>query len=651
MNESTSYFTSLIDGDLLHVISFFYTSLGLGNFDLHNAGWFLHGVFILVTLAIVPSVKLFHYTKKNAVPLMWKLLIQGNFYLVVFLFFGIVLCTLLGVFYVMLFEQLQRGIPTSTGMMMGTIGAFGIPWSLATGAAALVGSLVITQVYVNGKIEPYLEGLALGLMRKNSSHDKALSDIRMSMGEVKTLDYDMMKFVNPNKGIFVGLDDRKKPVYVPLNVLRESHVAILGETGSGKGIASQMLLTQLNRMGNSLVVFDPKKEEFLYSVFRTYAQGEFLLIDLDAKVPQFNPIEHLDGDRLYPILESAFSLKDKGQEADYYRGIERANLRKALLFYTQGMTFDDWFKVIMENSPDLIKTKEGDLNKLGQYFLDLSLCRSIQGKSTFDLKNLLNHQGTLYVKCQQAKSSSNVKLATKVVLMSLLDEIENRSVAEEQYPVSIMLDELKFILTERVSQALGSIRSKGGSFVLNFQSMGDLTNLDDTTLDGRAIQQQINANTAIKICYKTLDENNNAVLSRLTGTVVKESRSSNVSTNQKMVSISQTSEGYANQQKEAFYTENDFLSLPKRVAILIGVGLAKRIYTTPVKVNKLDFPKPDMSEVTQGFLEKLLFTTEKKLVAPESGASAPVAVQAKGQAANNLSLEDVLNKSKQAGGE
>lgn len=597
-----------VDSGFLKMIAGFYNNLGLSQLDLHTAGWFVHVLFMLATFALVPLAKLFHYSKKNALPLSWKLGIQGALVGVALLFFGVVIATFMRAIYIMLYEEMASGVSSSTGLMMGFDGVMVDSFFFIF---ALIVSLVITHMYVKGRLEPYLEELTLGLMRKNSSRDKTLSDIRMSMGEVKTLDYDMRQYVNPNKGVFVGLDDRKKPVYVPINVMRESHVAILGETGSGKGIASQMLLTQLNSQGNSLVIFDPKKEEFLYSVFRTYAQGEFLLLDLDAKVPQFNPIENLSADRLYPILESAFGLKDKGQEADFYRGIERSNLRKALAFYTQGMTFDQWFKVIMDKSPDLIKTKEDELNKLGQYFLDLSLCRAIHGQSSFVLRDLLTKQGTLYVKCQQAKSSSSVKLATKVVLMSILDEIENRRVADEQYPVSIMLDELKFILTERVSQALGSIRSKGGSFVLNFQSMGDLTNLDDTTLDGQAIQQQINANTAIKICYKTLDEKNNAVLSRLTGSVVKEARSSSVSTNQKMVALSNTGEGFSNQQKEAFYTENDFLSLPKRVAILIGVGLAKRIYTTPVAVHKQDFPHLEMAGVQKGFLERVLLEAPK----------------------------------------
>ncbi len=631
MLQPISEFTIQVDRSLLKLIDVFYNQVGLGSYDLHIAGWFIRLVFILATLALIPSVKLFHYTRKNAVPLMWKYAIWGGFGLVTLIFFGVIISTTLGVFYIALYEQLTRGIMMSAGMSDALTGNASILSMLIAAGIALVGGLVITQIHVNGKVEPFLEQLSLNLMRQNSSRDKSLSDIRMSMGEVKTLDYDMRAFVNPQKGIFVGLNDRKKPIYLPLHTLRESHVAILGETGSGKGIASQMLLTQLNSQGNSLVIFDPKKEEFLYSVFRANAQGAFHLIDLDARVPQFNPIAHLNADRLYPILESAFGLKDKGQEADFYRGGERTNLRKALTLYSQGMNFDDWFKVIMEQSPDLIKTKDDQLNKLGHYFLDLSLCRAIHGEADqLDLKAVLNQRGTLYVKCQQAKSSSSVKLATKVVLMSILDEIENRSVQEEQYPVSIMLDELKFILTERVSQALGSIRSKGGSFVLNFQSMGDLTNLDDATLDGQAIQQQINANTAIKICYKTLDERNNTTLSRLTGSVVKESRSSSVLTNQKMVAISQTNEGYASQQKEALYTENDFLSLPKRVAILIGFGLAQRIYTAPVAVSKVDFPNLETGFIQKGFLEKLLLVEDQ-------GAKRQRIAPA------NLSLQDVMS--------
>lgn len=602
-------FSNAANDMLTHLVSNIYYGAGIWRVDLHIADWPLHLIFLVITLGLIPMVKLFHFSRKQALPLGIQLIIQGLFYGLGFCYVLTILCSFFGMLLGVLLAE-SRGLPVTFLEGMWAEVLFFPP--------ALIASFVINHLYVKGRVEPYLEGMSLGLIRKNSSPDKQLSDIRFSMDGLQSKNYDVKKYLNFKKGIFVGLNDQNKPVYIPLTEMRESHIAVLGATGNGKGVVSQILLTQLNHLGSSLVIFDPKKEEYLYSVFKRYAQGEFAFIDLDAKLPQFNPIAHLNGERLYPILESAFGLKDKGQEADYYRGQERVNLRKAMSFYNQGMSFDDWFKAIIAKSPELLKTKDEQLSKLGHAFLDISLCRPIHGMNPFDLKTLLNNKGTLYVKCQNAKSSSSVRLASKIVLMAILDEIEHRTITDEQNHVEIMLDELKFILTERVSQALGSIRSKGGSLILNFQSEGDLVNLDDTTLDGKAIQQQINANTAIKICHRTMDNENNNNMSTLTGTVIKESRSSALKTNQKMVAISQTKEAYANQHKEGLFTENDFLSLPKRAAILIGVGIAKRIYTAPLNANKVDFPSFSSYATEAGYLEKLVLELEDKSLPAKS---------------------------------
>lgn len=600
---SSNNFSNAANDMLTHLVGNIYSGAGIWRADLHVADWPLHLIFLTITLGLIPMVKLFHFSRKQALRLGIKLIIQSIFYSLGFCYALTVLCSFFGMLLGVLLAE-SHGLPVSFFEGMWTEVLF-FP-------LALIVSFVINHVYIKGQVEPYLEGMSLGLIRKNSSPDKQLSDIRFSMDGLKTKNYEINKYVNFKKGVFVGLNDQNKPIYIPIAEMRESHIAVLGATGNGKGVVSQVLLTQLNRLGSSLVILDPKKEEYLYSVFKSYAQGEFVFIDLDAKLPQLNPIAHLNRERLYPILESAFGLKDKGQEADYYRGQERVNLRKAMSFYNQGMSFDDWFKAIIAKSPELLKTKDEQLSKLGHAFLDISLCRPMHGINQFDLKTLLNNKGTLYVKCQNAKSSSSVRLASKIVLMAILDEIEHRTIEEEQNHVEIMLDELKFILTERVSQALGSIRNKGGSIILNFQSEGDLVNLDDTTLDGKAIQQQINANTAIKICHRTMDNENNNNMSTLTGTVIKESRSSALETNQKMVAISQTKEAYANQHKEGLYTENDFLSLPKRAAILIGVGIAKRIYTAPPKANKVDFPSFSSYTTEAGYLEKLVLDLEDK---------------------------------------
>ena len=51
-------------------------------------------------------------------------------------------------------------------------------------------------------------------------------------------DYDPEKYFSPKKGVFLGLNEHRQPIYVSTLDWRSSHCQIVGTTGSGKGVAA-----------------------------------------------------------------------------------------------------------------------------------------------------------------------------------------------------------------------------------------------------------------------------------------------------------------------------------------------------------------------------------------------------------------------------
>ena len=57
------------------------------------------------------------------------------------------------------------------------------------------------------------------------------------------------------KGVFVGLDARRKPIFLPRQTVDKNHLEILGESGVGKSSFAGVVLSQLAAAGETVVIF------------------------------------------------------------------------------------------------------------------------------------------------------------------------------------------------------------------------------------------------------------------------------------------------------------------------------------------------------------------------------------------------------------
>ncbi|WP_119185959.1 helicase HerA domain-containing protein, partial [Klebsiella pneumoniae] len=76
-----------------------------------------------------------------------------------------------------------------------------------------------------------------------------------------SVSYDPLKYIDLKKGVFIGLDKEDKPQYITIKEFQSQHAAIIGTTGSGKGVSATVLLYQAIMLDEAVFVEDLKNDE------------------------------------------------------------------------------------------------------------------------------------------------------------------------------------------------------------------------------------------------------------------------------------------------------------------------------------------------------------------------------------------------------
>jgi hypothetical protein len=392
-----------------------------------------------------------------------------------------------------------------------------------------------------------------------------LSDIRKAMEDIDQLPpYDPRQFFNLKKGLFIGLDiDRNnEPVYAPWKRVRKTHTQVVGTTGSGKGVATTMMLWQCALAGECVVIFDPKfpGDEFAPAVLNGLAKRHslpFYLINLAPEAPpelraqfaqnppQFNLFSGCTPAQTEELLTTGFSLEDSGTNADHYRLHDRI----ACIDVCQRDT---------ERGQDF----KAKLEELGR----LSVTNTAQG---LDLERILGENAILYI--IGSIRHSQVKRLQKMLLLRIMQIIERRDRRQPLRKVAMMLDELAYLLSPGALQALGTVRDKGCHIFLAHQTLGDLRQGEG--LDTEAVTAAVKGNTSLKLIYKVTDPDDTGKwASNLSGTIVVQQQTSHMQQD-----MFHAAEGQFHQKERPLLTINELLSLPDLTGMFFGYGLSRRI--------------------------------------------------------------------------
>jgi hypothetical protein len=319
---------------------------------------------------------------------------------------------------------------------------------------------------------------------------------------------------NLPEGCFVGCTPKNQPVYLPWNRLNSSHVAVLGETGSGKGIMLSNIAVQCLRSGQSVVFFDPKSDRYSPKILAAVAKRmskKFALLDLSStEFAQVNPLSGCTAVQVEEMLVAGFSLTPTGTDGDYYRGkdLDAAGLAAAVVV-GEGCSC---FPALLERCLSIAEIAEQDnfVRKLRQ----LSTLQAVATEDGVDLSEFVNGGHVLYI--VGSSDNERVKMLQKILLIRILQIIKARSRDGARKPVAVVLDEFKYLLSPVALNALGVVRDFDAHFFLGHQSMSDLRQC--VGVDPEAAFGAVVDNTSIKIVHKISDSDYAKRLSDLSGT-------------------------------------------------------------------------------------------------------------------------------------
>ena len=480
--------------------------------------------------------------------------------------------------------------PNASGLLMLGLAAFttlaltaphlgGIPaprWHLFLFVIELLTGILVATVLAR-RLSGWFERWRARLVKRSSTARDSRTDIR-TVGDIlpKTREpYDPLPYCNSPDQIFLGLDPEGTPVHVDQELWRQSHVDIVGMTGSGKGVLAGVLLTQAVRQGEAVIVVDPKNDEYAPRVMQRAAEEAgvpYHFLDLMADTPQWNPFRDKTPDEIEELLVACFGLGERGTEADFYRLNDRRAAREFSWLHDGG------------SLPALLAMFRGEPSaKKATKFIDdleeLAATPAATAEDGLDLAAAINAGAVIYV--HGSLRHARILKLQKMFVLSIIQHCERRS-REQARQVCLFLDEFRYLVSTPVLEALASIRDKRAHLVLAHQTISDLRNVS-ADMDPSQVVASVTENCGLKFTYRVSDPDTALWLARMSGNILVDEESRNLQTD--AVLAERERENRSLRQSERHLVDINMLqSLPDRCAVHYGSGLARFVFTSPIPV-------------------------------------------------------------------
>lgn len=443
-----------------------------------------------------------------------------------------------------------------------------------------------TYIFWGRWFQPYLNQLSHKLTRRTALERNRRTDVRDISkhlpGEGKK--YDPLKYMEKDpskgKGVFLGLDERNSPIYVPYEKWLKSHVQIIGTTGIGKGIASALMLSQALRAGESVFVLDPKDDEWAPHVLSAEAERAgvpFYLINLAKEVPQLDLLAGLSTGQLEELFISGFSLAEKGEAADFYRTSDRRAARQTSFLLKE---VDDLRSLFLDEGTQSLQEKvPGFFGKLEE----LSLLTAINAPGGLDLSEVVRNGGCVYI--IGSMRHSRLIMAQRMLFIRLLQLAEERDrVIDSPRPICVFLDELKYHISRAALEGLGAARDKGMHLILANQSVADLYDCP-ADLKPEAVVGAVVENCSIRLAYQLQNPETAKWLAQMSGEILVDDEIRRVDRNSGGAELMHHGRT-VRQATRQFVDVNMLRNMPPRTAVLFGVGLPQFTQICPIATTK-----------------------------------------------------------------
>jgi hypothetical protein len=355
----------------------------------------------------------------------------------------------------------------------------------------------------------------------------------------------------------------------------------MGTTGSGKGVAAGMLLSQAVWEGETVIVIDPKNDEFLPHVMLQAAkdsEASYTYLDLNAESAQWNPFIGKTAQESEELLTAGFGMAEKGTDADFYRVEDRRVARRFAEFITANPgSLPDQFTAFFRQHADLINS----CKKLYADLEELAITPAAQAKVGINIPKLIQRGSVIYIR-GSTRNPRILKLQ-RIFLLSCIQSLENRDRDNARHAV-IFMDEFKYVLSRPALEALGTLRDKRAHVMLAHQSLGDLKDCSGD-LNPEAVIGGVIENCAIRLSYRVQDPETAKWLSEASGKILIDDETRVVERNAGLTEIAQGQRALRQAERPLIDT-NQLFMLPERCAVLFGAGPARFVFTSPIAVRK-----------------------------------------------------------------
>lgn len=424
----------------------------------------------------------------------------------------------------------------------------------------------------------YVQTLLSSISKKLRFQQKneTLSDIRDEVGKYQAKNFVPSKFYKSGKR-FIGLDEDEKPQYIDEEVYKETHHQIIGPTRYGKGVILGNLIDQAINAGDSVIYIDPKGDNFLPYIMYAAAKRnnkKFYFLSLRHGEPgKWQPFAGGDIRSALSRATQAFDLDETGgSDADYYKTLEVEALTESL---SNGRHINAIYNHV-ENNEQAVKLK----SKTKQWAEIDTFAGSI--KSSFSIEKALLEGAVVYVKGHL--QDKIVKMATKVFISEVISE--SMRLTQRKDHLSLYIDEIKFLVSSQITDALSTAAGFRTNITLAYQSLSDTLSPDDQRLNGRSLTDSININCQLKTIYGGSHPETASYAAEMSGKIYKQvTRFERTEIKDAGAELWEKSRTIGNQE-EALIDENVFYGLPSRVCIqYMPSQLTRIIYTSFVPVS------------------------------------------------------------------
>lgn len=420
----------------------------------------------------------------------------------------------------------------------------------------------------------YIHVTISALLRKlrNVQEDESESDIRNERIRFNAKDFQPAKYyAKDGSFIFVGLDEDDKPLTIPIDTWRETNMQIIGPTRYGKGVVAGDIMDQVVHLGDALFYIDPKKDRWAPHVLLQACQAAgrpfYYLALHDNAVGYWSPFTGGNRRDAYTRLTSIFEMQEGGDAGtDFYKAQEK-KLFNRIITSDQSLRIQDIYLRIKSWNDRSKDDKDKALKMEAQLenWRQIGALNPPEEIETFSIEKALLEGGVVYV--QGELMDETVKKATKAFIMELVQE-SMRLASKREHHVTIVIDEVRFLVSKMLADALATAVGSRVNIVTMYQSILDLRTPDDVNLDGEAILQSVNVNSQLKLIYGGADAETAEWVSKMSGTRTKKVTSMEKTTIRTAGAEEWDKGRTLKTLEEALIPENVMLTLPPRVCVL-----------------------------------------------------------------------------------